>query len=528
MLRKPEIYLIPLFLIIAVIIYTLFFTHLSILKYLSFFSFDADSLAEDNNLLFHTSSGKFFYQSLGERLFNSDFSFFYIFIALIYKFFPHIYTLFVLRHFVLAIGIFPIYWLSQQKFNSKIVAVLFAISYLLFNPLHHLSFVDNASLLVPFATTFILFAFYFLFKEKLVEFILFSLLAVICKEESAFIICMFATFAFIKKMSLRWKIIPIFLSLIYLLIIWLIIMPLLARTTNYAVSDNAYINTLFGNNPQKDSIIELFFYNHREIVKRLMSFSRLRFNLNMLAKTFNPKIYFMSLFAPEILILSFPVFVTAQLACYKHFLCTELVHHVAYLLIFIYLGALLGIHRMIAFLHNKKIFPHFISLKSLYFLSGGIFFIFTLLSNFQQNIFFPPSGIYRSHKIVDERFISIKNMYNPVFYTQDRKDKMAWEFIRLIPKDASVSTTVNYLAALSSREKIYHFGCRRDINLRDGHDFDAEYVFLNKIDEYNGFGGLEVNHTKVLEELPLLSEEYNYEIIKENEEFILLRKRINL
>ena len=48
--EKPVIYI---FLLVLAIAYTIFFTKLSILKYLSFFSFNGNPLAEDNNM-WHT------------------------------------------------------------------------------------------------------------------------------------------------------------------------------------------------------------------------------------------------------------------------------------------------------------------------------------------------------------------------------------------------------------------------------------------------------------------------------------------
>ena len=114
-------------------------------------------------------------------------------------------------------------------------------------------------------------------------------------------------------------------------------------------------------------------------------------------------------------------------------------------------------------------------------------------------------------------------MYSSIFYTQDRKDQTAWEFIKLIPKDKSVSTSDTYLPALSFRDKVYHFGTKKEINDRDGHDLEAEYVFLNKNNDYLGFGGREVSHKQISEKARLLLNR-NYTVIKEDENFILLKK----
>ena len=427
--RKGEEHLFYIMLFSAMIIYVVFFSWLSILQYQSFFSFSSDSLAQSNNILWHTVSGRTFYNSIGEGILDSHPVFFYIFIAPIYKLFPHIFTLFILVHGILALGIFPIYWISREKFNSEFIAIVYSFTYLLFNPLHHLSFVSHKPL-ISFSTTFILFIFYYFYKKHMMKFIIFSILAMMCRDEVGFLICIFAVLAFVKKMPLRWKIIPILLGGGYVYIVWNIIMPSLGRLSH----SNPYIWNLFGENPQKYSFMQLLFYRREEIINKLFAFS----NFQLLIKLFDPKIFFVSLFAPEVLLLGLPVLASVQVAQEKYFLTLDSFHHIAYLVPLIFLGAIFGICRIVALLYNKNILPRRITLKILFFIFGSQFLIWTLFSNFGDNIIFSPSGIYRDEKIADERFVFVRNMYNPIFYRQDEKDKMAWEFIRLIPSNVSV------------------------------------------------------------------------------------------
>ena len=152
-----------------------------------------------------------------------------------------------------------------------------------------------------------------------------------------------------------------------------------------------------------------------------------------------------------------------------------------------------------------------------------IFFILQVLTNFGRNILLPYGGLYREDlTIADYRFVSAKNMYDPVFYRQDEQDGRAWDIIKMIPEQVSVSTTKTYLAALSSRAKIFYFGTKREINDSEGHDFDADYIFLNKKNDYAGFGGVEVSHVLIIEKITLLLS-HGYKVAGENEDFILLR-----
>jgi len=516
-----------LFLLTIVFIYTAFFTNLSILKYLSFFSFNGNPLAEDNNMMWHTIRGKWFYQSIGERVFNSDVSLFYIIVAGAYKLSSHMNTIFVVRHLAIALGVVPIYLLSRKMFDSKLTAVFFSISFLLFNPLHHLSFVDDESLLIAFSLCFVLFAFYFFEQRQFGKFVLFCCLAIIAKEEdSIFMIPMFSVLAVINKAPLKWKAVPILLGLVYVMIDAFIILPLMNNLTGgYALKESMYVNTLFGNNPQGLPFYRIFLNNTTSIIERSLSLEKFIFNARILFTLFNPMIYISSLFAPEILLLGLPTLAVSQVSWYDYFLSLGLVHHLRYLIAFIFIASLFGVKRIITFIHSKYASAQWPSKQKIFSFTGILFLGLTLSSNFGSNILLPTIEKFKNDPIADEKFLSVTNMYDPVFYTQDKKDKSAWEFIRLIPEDASVSTTQYYLAALSGRDEIYHFASTNEINWTDGHDFEADFVFVNKQDDYPGFGGIEVEHYRTAESISQLLKSDDYDVVKETEHFILFKNK---
>ena len=511
----------------AVGIYTAFFTPLSIQKYLSFFSFNGNPLAEDNNMLWHTIRGQWFYQSIGERLFNSDTSLFYIIIAMAYKFFPHIYTIFVLRHLVLALGVWPIYLLARAKFESKLAAVLFSLSYLLFNPLHHLSFMDDESFLMVFSLLFILFAFYFYEKKRFVGFVGFSVLAILAKaEDSFFIIPMFSLLAYMRKMPVKWKLTPLLLGGGYLVIDGSLILPVMNQLTGgYTLRESIYVNALFGSNPQGLPFVKILLNNMISIIQRTCSLPRLLDNILILSKLFDPFIYYLSIFAPALLLLGLPVLAAAQVSWYDHFLTLELVQHVRYLIIFIFIGSIFGIARIVNYICSRGALPPWLLRGKLCSIFGAVFVVSTLCSNFGPNILLPSYEQFQDNPIGDKKFMSATSMYDPAFYTQDEKDASAWAFIRSIPQEASVSTTQYYLAALSARDKVYHFGSTPEINWTDGHDFDADFIFVNKQDNYPGYGGVEVQYDRTLEQLNKLRADNNYEIEREDHYFCLFKKK---
>jgi uncharacterized membrane protein len=112
----------------------------------------------------------------------------------IYGLYPAPETLLVMQTVVLAIGVFPIYWMSRDKLGQK--AALAVSSAYLINPL--LLFINiNDFHLEAFTSTFFLFALYFLHKEEWPKFTLFLVLALSTLEFAPILGIAMAAYAFI-------------------------------------------------------------------------------------------------------------------------------------------------------------------------------------------------------------------------------------------------------------------------------------------------------------------------------------------
>ena len=495
--------------------YTGFFSYLSVLKYKAFFSLAGDDLAISNNILWHSAKGNFFYQSIGEHLLDFHAGFFYFFLSAAYRLYPHIPTLFVFEHFALALGSIPLYYIGKKLFNSRSIAFVSAIAYLFSNHLHQLSFADQNPM-VAFSATFFLSAFYFFYKRNLTGFVIFALLTMACREDAAFTIAAFSLYAFLKKTDLSWKLVPVLLGGGYFLVFWFFIGHLL----NYSPHSNPYIWNFFSENQNNYSFSQLLFNNFVNFVQRVFRNYPLSAIINFFAY---PWYCVFFLFSPLFLVLGLPTLLAIQLSAEKYFVSIESVHHFALGVPIFFLASLFGIHNIIVVLQKNIIIRRHSVKNKILWLMVVIFFILQVLTNFGRNILLPYGGLYREDlTIADYRFVSAKNMYDPVFYRQDEQDGRAWDIIKMIPEQVSVSTTKTYLAALSSRAKIFYFGTKREINDSEGHDFDADYIFLNKKNDYAGFGGVEVSHVLIIEKITLLLS-HGYKVAGENEDFILLR-----
>ncbi|NIN64222.1 MAG: DUF2079 domain-containing protein, partial [Anaerolineae bacterium] len=115
-------------------------------------------------------------------------------VSLFYLIYSSPKTLLVLQTVVVALGAWPVYLLAREKLRSEFGGIVFAAAYLLSPALEAANLYDFHA--VSLAPTFLLWAFYFLEKEKDSWFIVFSVLAMSCKEEMSLLIVMIGLYAF--------------------------------------------------------------------------------------------------------------------------------------------------------------------------------------------------------------------------------------------------------------------------------------------------------------------------------------------
>jgi uncharacterized membrane protein len=106
-------------------------------------------------------------------------------------------TLLVLQTIIIAIGAWPLYLLSREKLRSEFGGIVFAAAYLLSPALEAANLYDFHA--VSLAPTFLLWAFYFLEKKEDLWFIVFSVLAMSCKEEISLLIGMMGLYALLLR-----------------------------------------------------------------------------------------------------------------------------------------------------------------------------------------------------------------------------------------------------------------------------------------------------------------------------------------
>lgn len=82
---------------------------------------------------------------------------------------------------VVCLGALPVYWIANEKLKSKHLSLLFALGYLMYPPLERMMLHDFHA--VALSTTFLLFAYWYMVKERYGWFVFFAVLAGLGKEQ---------------------------------------------------------------------------------------------------------------------------------------------------------------------------------------------------------------------------------------------------------------------------------------------------------------------------------------------------------
>ncbi|MBM4082898.1 MAG: DUF2079 domain-containing protein, partial [Planctomycetes bacterium] len=158
------------------------------------------------------------------------------------------------------------------------------------------------------------------------------------------------------------------------------------------------------------------------------------------------------------------------------------VHALAPAIAFIFLGALYGTKRVLAWIERSPRLDA--SAKRLVSVCIPLIILLaTLGHNFGDNLVGQLNFRGESWQPVsDRRFLSVRNVFEGALYVQDAQDRAAWELIRLIPPGASVSASGDLLVPLSHRRTLLEFG------MNHYNYFAADYVLLNERNMYFGAG----------------------------------------
>jgi len=469
----------------------LFFT-LSILRYKAFFSYEWEDLAEINRAYWNLSQGNIvglFQLMLQDgTYYKIHIAFIMLFVSMIYAFSPHIYTLFFIITFSLAITAVPIYKIGTKLLNNKWIALLLSMAYLFYAPKNTLNFLDGDPSI--FVIPFILFAFYAAQVGKRGLFILFSILVMLCRTETPAYITVLALY-----FVLNWKKFNKISKKTYITI-GCISFGLLIFNFNLSaiISEENMCYAC-----RESSLIGTVWYIMTHPTFSFLSDAHIQGLLK-----FTLPVLFAPIFTVE-MILGLPsLFMIIAMEDFVY----QRAHYMVGLIPVIFIGSIYLVRRVQVQW----------STKWATYLAAAIF-IGCLISNFTNNIIggpYPQTGGI----IEDARFLDATNIYDKRFYVMDAEDKIAWRMINLIPKDpdVAVSASGDLLVPLSSRKKIVEF-------LDEHYDYhNVDYILIHNKHMYMGAGHYLWDGKRMEDELKQLKISKDWNMLAQEGTFYLFKR----
>lgn len=176
-------------------------------------------------------------------------------------------TLFVFQSIVVALGAIPVFALARHRLQSSWLALVFALSYLMFPAIQGAALLDFHA--VTLAPTFLLAAFYFLERDRPRLFALFAVLAAACKEDMTLLVLMLGLYALLYRGRRRLGLVTIVAAGAWTVLAVFVIPPLFAGTQN--IHWNRYGH--LGDSPP-DIVLNIFirpqlFLDHLQAVNAL-------------------------------------------------------------------------------------------------------------------------------------------------------------------------------------------------------------------------------------------------------------------
>jgi uncharacterized membrane protein/uncharacterized membrane protein YbhN (UPF0104 family) len=440
---------------VLVIIYTLYFTIVSFLRYDNFYTgrFDLGNMAQTvwNSLhgrifLFTNPNGT---EEISRLAFHADFIL--VLLAPFYALWQNPQMLLLIQTIIVAAGAFFVYIIANDVLKNRNLALTLGFAYLLNPSVERANIYDFHA--VTLAATFFLATYYFFSKKKYKLFLLFALLAALCKEELWLIVAIFGLLVFFfHKKRLFGSILFLFSVAMFYFLFWYAI-PETLGSQHFAL---AYLSD-FGDSPTK--VVKSIVLSPNKIIQTVLQPSRIGY-LEQLSQP----VGYLFIFFPFFLIFAGPD-LTINLLSNNPQLHQIYYQYTATITPFIYLSVIYGVYWLQKILNSRyNIAKKNIHLFLIMYLLG-----FALFSAYD---FGPLPGARDAN--LD---MFIRQLPNRVYVDN---------FLRKIPKKESVAASNDIGSHLSARENIYAIPLGLDradvvVLLLNGTDPQAKSVYKKLI-----------------------------------------------
>lgn len=395
---------------IAVVIYTVFFTTISFLRYdaFSYSDFDFAIFVHENWKILHGSGEISIFNNIpiwgnGLELISALTAPIYF----IFGFNPKIFLF--LQSFGLGVSAVPIYLIARYKLPNHF-ALCLALGYLLNPSVWFTNLYEYNPL--TYTTLTLLLSFYFLQRERFGMFMLFVFFTIINRADLGIVTFMFGVYAFFERKPWKWVIWPSMISFLWVTVGLLVIIPKFKGELTYASSYHQFGNSF-------DQII-LNMLMHPDILWKSLSTPE---DMKYYFQIFYP-VFFMPL-------LGLKQFLICILSMVQHLASnrpqehTIFFHYTSTITPFVYISAAYGMARLVV--------------------KGKIAFMICVLPivlSISANFLYGP--IFHRGEFVSEPIADHEDIY---------KRKMLSE----IPANEPVTSSFEFSPMLAGRNKYYSF-----------------------------------------------------------------------
>ncbi len=493
-----------------VLAYVLLFTTLLSWRYQVFFAESWEELAIINQMFWNIIHGNSPYSSISNTFFVKHFTPILFLAAIPYFLWPHIHTVFFILSITVALGSIPVFLLARNVFSSSAMGLYAAVLYLLLPSVHFLNLTDLRPILL--SIPFLFWTFYFFYQKNFLMFHLFAVLSMMCNERVGLNIAFFAIYAIILRRDMKWILVPFLIGAGWFFIAVFFLLPRLGQdvwVSGFYI--NAYVQHLGVNSamPTVDTVVYMLLHP-LELFQRAFTGKMLEYMWRMSELPYFLPPYF----APASLLMAIPTYF--QIMFQLDTLPTDCFHQTSQIIVFLVVAAVFGLKKIAAFLEkfgSRIIWP--------WVLVGLMSSIF--VSNFGYNRY----GRIKE-PVSDTRFMSVRNVFDPIFYSPDDQDVIAWKLIRMIPPDASVAASGDLLPQLSERKILYEFGVDRGVFIEtqsfQQQYFDVDYIFLRTTPMEHGGGGNNFDNNLSLRSAEALEKTGCFASIAREGDFILMKR----
>ena len=364
--------------------------------------------------------------------------------------------LLVLQSIILGLGAFAIYGIVQELFFKnkwkQFLGLVFAFSYLMYTPMQRANIFEFHA--VTFATTFLLFMFYFWLKKNNRMSILFLCLSLLTKEQVGLTTVFFGGYILFLELKnnkfqlnkLKIDYLPFFIigiSSIWFFISMFIIVPYFRGSSHFALN---YYSDL-GESPSK--IIVQLVQNPANLSKYIFHIDTLRYFFFLLGP-----LGFFSFLSPLLLLISLPEF-AINLLSNSWNMRNIVFHYTSVIQPFVFISSIYGVKIVLDHLSKYK------KSKSSIIIIFGLFFTTLLFSYFKSPL--PYSREADLHPLIRPG--------------EAKQETIIWSE-RFKNPELRISTTGSLAPYFTSRRYYYHFP--------SGYD-RADYVIIQKKELYNYF-----------------------------------------